>query len=222
VEPQQPYAAAPAPGELNVGDAISYGWAAFKATPGPLVLITLVFLVVSGVINGLGGAFQDQTVIYLFFQLLSIFVGILLYMGMIRVALKVTSGVVPEIGDLFKPEHFGSYLGAGLLVGIIVTVGLVFCIIPGIYLGIALGFFGFLILGRGEKAIDSISGSWALTEGNRGTLFLLGLAVFGINLVGALLCGVGLLVTYPLTIIAMGYAYRVLSGETPAPIVQAG
>lgn len=217
MEPQGA-APAPAPAELSVGDAISYGIDAFKKYPGPLVVITLVFLVVSGVINGLGSAFQDETLIYILLQLLSAFVGILLYMGMIRVALKVTAGVVPEVNDLFKTDHFGSYLGAAILVGLAVFVGLLLCIIPGIYVGIMLGFFGFIVIGRGEKAIDSISASAELTRNHRGTLFLLGLAVFGINIVGALLCGVGLLVSYPVTIVAMGYAYRVLSGETPAPV----
>ena len=51
-----------------------------------------------------------------------------------------------------------------------------------------------------------------------GTVFLLALAVVGINLLGAIACGVGMLVSYPVTVVAGGYAYRVLSNEPVAPI----
>ncbi len=40
----------------------------------------------------------------------------------------------------------------------------------------------------------------------------------GINLLGAIACGVGMLVSYPVTVVAGGYAYRVLSNEPVAPI----
>ena len=165
MDPQQPYSAAPAPAELSVGDAVSYGVDALKRYPGPLILITLVYIVVGGIVNGAGLAFQDQSLIRFLLNLVAVFVGILLYMGMIRVALKVTAGQVPEVGDLFKPEHFGSYLGAGIVVSLAVTVGLFLCIIPGIYLAIMFGFFGFIILARGTGAIDSISASAELTKG---------------------------------------------------------
>lgn len=217
MEAQQP-AGAPPPVQLNVGDALGYGFGALKRYPGPLVIITLVYIVVAGLANGLASAFQDVLVLQVIFTLVSAFVGILLYMGLIRVALKVTAGEEPEVGDLFKPEHFGSYLLAGVIVGVAVAVGLVFCIVPGIYLAIMLGFFGFVVLARGAGAIDSIKASAAITEGNRGNLFVLGLAIFGLNLAGALACGFGLLVTYPITTVALGYAYRVLSNEPVAPV----
>jgi uncharacterized membrane protein len=35
---------------------------------------------------------------------------------------------------------------------------------------------------------------------------------------GAILCGVGLIVAWPVGMIATGYAWKVLSGQQPAPI----
>ena len=43
-------------------------------------------------------------------------------------------------------------------------------------------------------------------------LILLFILAFLINLVGALLCGVGLLFTYPITAVAIAYAWRTLTG----------
>ena len=56
-----------------------------------------------------------------------------------------------------------------------------------------------------------------MTKGRIGELFVFGLALFGINLVGAILCGIGLLFTYGITAIAVAYAYRTLRGEPVAP-----
>ncbi len=57
-----------------------------------------------------------------------------------------------------------------------------------------------------------------MTKGRIGELFVFGLALFGINLVGAILCGIGLLFTYGITAIAVAYAYRTLRGESVAAL----
>ena len=46
---------------------------------------------------------------------------------------------------------------------------------------------------------------------------LLILALAAINLVGAIPCGLGLLVTMPVSVIALTYAYRVLTGGPLSP-----
>ena len=218
MEAQQPQGTPPPPPSLNVGDALGYGFGALKTYPGPLVVITLVFLVVTAVLNFIPALFEDAPILQAVVNIGTFLAAAILYMGMIRMALKVTAGQEPEVADLFKADHFGSYLGAGILVGLMVGIGLVLCIVPGILAIILFGFFGFLVLDRGVGAIDSISGSFELTKANLGPLFVLGLAVVGLNLAGALVCGFGLLVTYPITIVALGYAYRSLSGEPIAPV----
>jgi uncharacterized membrane protein len=45
-------------------------------------------------------------------------------------------------------------------------------------------------------------------------LFLASILAF---IIGAILCGIGLLVTIPVTIIATAYAYRLMTGQTVAP-----
>ena len=57
----------------------------------------------------------------------------------------------------------------------------------------------------------------AAISSQAGTLFLLALALIGINILGAIPLGLGLLVTVPLSIIASTYAYRVVSGGGVAP-----
>ena len=80
-------------------------------------------------------------------------------------------------------------------------------------------FYGFLIVEDPTLGpTDALKKSQEMTKGRLGELFVFGLALFGINLVGALLCGIGLLFTYGITAIAVAYAYRTLKGEPVAPI----
>ena len=69
-----------------------------------------------------------------------------------------------------------------------------------------------------ENGTDALKKASELTKGRIGELFVFGLALFGINLVGAILCGVGLLFTYGITAVAVAYAYRTLNGESVAAV----
>jgi uncharacterized membrane protein len=59
--------------------------------------------------------------------------------------------------------------------------------------------------------------SFEVVSGNVGQLLLLAIVCLVLNLVGALLCGVGLLVTLPMTAIAIAYAWRFFTGGMIAP-----
>ena len=190
---------------LRVGDAISYGWAAFKKTPGPLVVIALVVLVVGALTSGIGNAVSRESAVFgVIVQIAGYVVSMILSLGLIRVALKVTRGEEVDVADLFKTDQLGPYIVASILFGIMVAVGLIFCIVPGVILAVIYGFYGYVILGRGVGVGEGFSHAAEITKGQRGTVFLLGLAFMGINLLGALACGAGLLVSYPITIVAGG------------------
>lgn len=218
MEAQQPPPPAPAPGQLEVGEAISYGWNAFKKYAGPLVLIGVVVGAINFGFSLLSQVFNDSAFLVLVVQVISFLVSVLLALGVTRVVLKVTAGQEPEVGDLFQTEHYGPFLGASILFWIMVSVGLVFFIVPGIILLTIFFFYSFAIVDRGDGVMDSLSRSSEITRGQRGSVFLLGLACFGINLLGVIVCLVGLLVTYPVTFVAAAYAYRTLSGQASAPV----
>ena len=61
---------------------------------------------------------------------------------------------------------------------------------PGIIFAFVFGFYGFVIAERGDGVgvIESLKRSADLTRGHRWQLFGLGIVLFLINLVGALLC----------------------------------
>jgi len=72
-------------------------------------------------------------------------------------------------------------------------------------------FVPYLVIDRGLGPIESMKESWRVTKGNKWQLFLLFLALIGINLLGVAALVVGLLVSVPITMLAAAHAYRTLT-----------
>ena len=71
-------------------------------------------------------------------------------------------------GEVFAMmrRKFWPMVGWGLLYGIIVMAGLMFCIVPGVWLGVALGFGGYFVVMRDEGVAEAFSRSWELVKGH--------------------------------------------------------
>lgn len=198
---------------LSVGAAISYGWKGFTNHVGPFVLIAVVIVAVELSFSLLSWGFGDSSLLQLGVSLISWLVGLLLGLGLIRAALAVTDGKRPNVEMLIEGEGFVAYLAASILVTLGVVGGLLLCIIPGLILAFLWVFYGYAIADRQtDDPIDSMRRSWRLVRANVGPLLLLLLAAIGINILGALLCGIGLIATLPTTGVAFAYAWRVLTG----------
>jgi uncharacterized membrane protein len=126
---------------------------------------------------------------------------------------------VPVPGDLLKTEGLGSYFIASILFAIGLYIGLILCIVPGIIWAVVFHFFGYVCVENpGISPVDALKRSAEITKGQRGTLFGLLVVCLLINVLGAILCGVGLLVSIPVTFVASAYAYRTLSGQSISAI----
>lgn len=206
------------PASFRVGDAVSYGWNAYWKNVGPLLIITIVIVAVHLVLSIIGSV-TGSIAVQLIFALIGWIVGFILAMGLIRCALAVVNGQTPEVSMLFETPGLGSYILASILFGIMFFIGFILCIVPGIIVGIIFMFYGYLIVENPDLGpTDALKKSMELTKGRIGELFVFGLALFGINLVGALLCGIGLLFTYGITTVAVAFAYRTLNGESVAAV----
>src|SRR5262249_10203656 len=115
-----------------------------------------------------------------------------------------------DIKDLWHPQQFWYYVGAAILSGIIIAVGFVLLIIPGIVLAIMFMFVGYLVIDRKMGPVEALRASKRITTGHKWDLLLLMFAVIGINILGILCLLVGLLVTIPITLLSMVHAYRTL------------
>jgi len=209
---------APAGGAgFNVGDAISYGWVAYWKNVGPMMLITLVIFAVQFTINVVASTTHDDLG-NVVLQLVGILVGIILVMGLFRATLAVCEGRKPEVSMLLLTDGFFNYLVASMLYWIGVVIGLFLFIVPGIIFALVFMYFGFSIVQQPELGpLAAMKRSADITRGHRPQLFGLVLVLLLINIVGVLACLIGVLFTYGITVVAVAYAYKTLSGQAVAP-----
>ncbi|NLG56189.1 MAG: hypothetical protein GX542_11180, partial [Rhodococcus sp.] len=146
-------------------------------------------------------------------SLIGAIVGVLIQAAMVRGALHELDGNKPALGSFFQFSNVAAIFIAAILVAVMTTIGFILLIIPGIIVLFLTWWTMQFVIDQDQDAITAIKSSFSTISQNAGTLILLALALVGINIVGALLCGVGLLVSTPVTLIASTYAYRVVTGR---------
>ena len=71
----------------------------------------------------------------------------------------------------------------------------------------------FFVVDRNMPAVEAIKASIDMVRNNVGPLLLFWLATLAITIVGACLCGVGLLVAIPVVVIAQVYTFRTFNND---------
>lgn len=147
------------------------------------------------------------TIIAIAFALLNA----VLQMGLIRISLKISDGQQAAFSDIFScyPLLIKYLLGA-LLYSIICLCGFILLIVPGVIWAIKFSQYGYLIIDRGYGPIEALKRSALITEGAKWDLFLFGLLLMGINLLGALCLMLGLFASIPISMVAAAFVYRSL------------
>ena len=138
--------------------------------------------------------------------------GLALGMASTRISLDLYDAGEPDLSRLGEllPQYL-PYLFGKILYGLIVMVGLLLLLIPGVIVAYMFLYVGYLIIDRGLGPIDALEKSRAVTDGYKWDLFLFSLTVALLNMVGVLCLFVGLFVTIPVTLMASAYVYRKLS-----------
>jgi len=134
--------------------------------------------------------------------------------GVNQIALRFCDGEKGEFADLFScfPLFF-KYLFGSILYRLIVLGGIILLIIPGIIWAIKFQFFSYFIVDKGLGPIESLKRSSAITRGAKWDLFLFGLLLGLINLLGAICLFIGLFATVPTAMVAMAFVYRKLLAQ---------
>lgn len=200
---------------FSIAEALRFAWSTLTAHLNPLV----VFGIVGAFLALMNSALQRSGAVG---GVLSIGVQVLmamLVMALIRVALRLHDGAPLDlsISDPQRALHgFPGYLVTSLLYAIIVAVGFALLIVPGVIWMVQFGYAMVLVADEGLSPIDALKESSRLTKGHKGQLVLFALALFGINLLGLLAIGVGVVFTMPLSVVAAVAVFRSLQGRQPA------
>jgi hypothetical protein len=188
-------------GSVNVGEIFNEALALFKMDWKSFSLVALVYsviLVATGWIPYLG-------------NLLPTLLGGVLLVGLWKGLLGKMDGQPLEVGCLFS--GFDRFIPAtliNLLVGLIVLVGLILLIIPGVIAGLALQFWPALMVEKNLKGMDALRTSFEVTKPHWLNLFLIVLLSIVIVFVGLICLVVGVIPALGLTFALWAVTYRKL------------
>lgn len=198
--------------ELNLSEAIAFGWKGMKEN---LWFFVVTFFIVLGLNLAQGILSSGESFLSFLFLVAFYAASVIVGMGVIKVTLKLVDGQKPEYSDLYSSYPlFWSYFGASILFGIMTGIGFILLVVPGIIISLQFGLYGFLVIDKGAAAISSLQQSSKITNGSKWKLFGLALISIVINIAGLLFLGIGLIATIPTTFIAWAYAYRKLLSQT--------
>lgn len=199
---------------FSVGETIRFAWESFKKRPWFFVGVTLLVMILSGIISMITEMFGDEDLMAVVGAIINIVLSTFIGIGTTALYLHAHESIdAVESKELWHPAGFWNYLAATLLIGIVVVLGFILLIVPGVIVALMLMFATYLIVDRKLGPIEAMKESRRITKGHLLDLFLLMLAIIGINILGLLALVVGLLVTIPMTSLALVHAYRTLEHQ---------
>ncbi len=199
---------------ISIADVFLKGWINTRKHLGFLTLSTFIYILIHLILVGSDRGHSGGLL-----SILTIAVGTIFSIGMLRMSLLVESGGTPRADD-FKVGIglFFTFIWASIISGFFSIVGLVFLIIPGIIIAVRLSFVKYIVIDRNLSAWQSVKLSWQETKGFSWKIFafilLSGIIVF----VSALPFGLGLLVSIPFVSMSFAVFYRkIILSKTVLP-----
>ena len=231
-------------GGYDAVEAIKYGWAKFSKNVAPFLIGALIVGVISIVFSFLGqlisaalfdtsstttidpatGAVDIENAGF-FTALLAnavvSFVGQVIttigIAGLLKMAFDVVDGKEASLNTMLEGWDKVQVVVASILVGIATFIGLVLCVLPGIAVIVFTAFTTAFVVDKKLGAVDAIKASVDLVKNNLGPAIVWMLLALVCAIVGAIACGVGLLVAIPVILISQAYTVRALTGGQISP-----
>lgn len=214
--------------DFSIGEVISEAWKRVKGMKGLMIAAALVYIVAIQTISfalglamglGLGVTEPDTPMGQVAQMIASILAGAVcspLAAGVAMLGIRRAADQKVSFDEMFS--HFGLFvplLLTGLLMTLLMYIGLLLLIIPGIYLSLA---YQLAI----PLAVERKLSPWQAMEASRKAITQHWFKILGlyltlclITIVSALPLGIGLVWTVPLLIISGGVLYRRIFGVLP-------
>ncbi len=224
--------------KLSIGDIVSRAWdLAVKHWP-----IFVLFAFVTSLISGLGISLDPATYAQIFstsdstvqaeliqdamqvnYPLVIIGCLLAIYLGYVVINMYVRAykegRPYTSFGEAFKCDlnQLAIYFCVVLVYGLIVGLGCLLCLLPGIFLAVRLWYAPLLAATQGASFGEAFSRSWEMTKGHFWDLFLLGLTMIGIEILGICACFVGVFFAEVIVEFMLVVSFFILKPEEPQP-----
>lgn len=196
--------------KFSATDIISQAWQLWKnhivfswMILGVVFVVTIVF----GIVDPHGKS--------VLISILSMVVTLFFELGAFALFLKlVRTGQEGKIEEIIgQKDIFLQALIGNLVYYVLMIIGFILLIIPGIYVAVRLMFLPYVFVDQKLGWKEALNEASRLSEGHRWQLLCFIFLIALMNIVGAMLLLVGLLVSIPVSAIAMAMAYESLKKD---------
>lgn len=203
--------------------ALKNSWQIFKARWTWIYGLGLVMILISFLINGLIASSDHYGLTDLIAQIINL----LMSAAGILATLAIVRGDRPTIDNSVKPlaswKKIGRYILGSIAVTVVVVLGMLLLIIPGIIWSLKYMYVPVLLLEEEISIKEAFRRSAAMTNGHKWQLAGMEFLSIGVFLAGLLALVVGLFVAVPVIAIMPYVAYEMLkiqSSESPETLAQ--
>ena len=197
--------------QVEIGKSIRYGWAEVKKNFWYFIGLAIIVAVIEGITSGP----RENRISY---NLLGLFLAAWMTCGYTKILLDYHGGTKRQISDVFTQfTYFWRVLGANILLGIMIGLGMILLIVPGIYLALRFMFTIPLIIDKNLDIGEAMKQSTEMTRGIKMSLLGFALVSLGVFILGAIALGVGIFVAIPVIWLAYIYQYKALLSVQPTP-----
>lgn len=197
--------------DIHYVNLLKRGWELFKRYWAILLVIWAIGFGIQMLISYSANLAENNDLLSIPVVVASIALSLIMSAGWIWIYVGMSREKTIIWKDLFSQVSVTPrFFVANLAVGLLVMLGLLLFIIPGIYWSLKYMFVPYLVIDKKTSVSEAFTLSGRLTDKILWKLIALGCVVFCFNLLGLLALGIGLLITVPVTNIAMAVLYTVL------------
>lgn len=210
----------------DAGRAYSIGWKVIRVYFVELLVVSIVYAILSGPV----GFFQWQVDHFEWFIVplamfgiaYGIFVAGPIGYGVNWVFLKAVRGERIEVRDVFMvfQRNYWNVVIANIVVGVIVGLGIVMLIVPGIIFACRLAFVPYLVVDKEMDVMDALRVSWDMTRGYGWQIFFMGFLAFWVVIAGLICLFVGVLVSLMWISAAFASMYHAVESKNGIPEIR--
>jgi len=213
--------------QFSIDRTYNFAWGKFKEKP-----LFFIGLGILSCVLGAMGENQDfanyavnegfSTDGFTLLNALAMILSTYLSLGVWKISINHIRGDEVQLNDLFTISfgQFIHYVIASIINLIVVVLGLILFIIPGIHIACRLMIMPGYIIDRNESFDVALKSSWNATKGHTVKLFLWMLLACFIFIVGLIALLVGIFAAIPVISLALAYIYVQFSDESVPEIVQ--
>lgn len=195
---------------FTIKKAVGFAYAMYKEKPWLMLAVLLANIVLLS-LSDIAALWQVSSLTSDVLDIVSLVFSGITILGTIYISLKLYDGKDARFSDIVAPiRKFFIFFIAKILYCLLVLLGLIVFIVPGIYVYLKYQYFAHAMVYKNMGIVESFKESARITQGELWHLAKYQLVILLLNISGFITI-IGFLITLPMTYLADAYVYRKLS-----------